>query len=256
MSVNACAALVEAGDPDRFLAAMAAPPAQRAPLFVLYALNLEIAKAPFVTQEPMIAEMRLQFWRDTVADAVAGKAVRAHEVAGPLADVIRAHDLPEDMLDQMIAARRFDIYPDDPGQTGLDLDTYLRRTGGHLMALSGLALGMSRDRIAAAEDVGQAMGTALWLRAVPDLAGHKRVAAADLDSDALVARAEAGLRLLDAARSTGFGPAVPALRAAWLTRPILQQAIADPRRVVDGGLVVSEFHRRGRLLLRSLAGRW
>ncbi len=256
MTINACAALVEAGDPDRFLAAMAAPPAVRGPLFVLYAFNLEVAKAPFVTQEQMIAEMRLQFWRDTVADAVSGKAVRAHEVAGPLAEVIREYDLPVVMLDEMVAARRFDIYPDDPEQSGLSLDCYLRHTGGHLMALSCLACGMTPDGMTPVSDVGQAMATALWLRAVPDLARHKRVAAETLDSDAIVARAQAALAMVDGAKSLAVGPAVHALRAAWLTRPILKQAIADPRRVVDGQLQVSEFHRRGSLLLRSLTGRW
>jgi len=256
VTVNACAALVEAGDPDRFLAAMAAPPKVRGGLFVLYALNLEVAKAPFVTQEPMIAEMRLQFWRDVVADAVAGKQVRAHEVAAPLAEVIREHHLPEDMLDQMIAARRFDIYPDDPGQSGLDLDAYLRRTGGHLMALTCLSSGMARYQVDAATDVGEAMAIALWMRAVPDLARHNRVAAADLDSDALVSRAQRGLALLAGAKSLSFGSAIPGLRAAWLTKPILQQAIADPRRVIDGDLQVSEFRKRGGLLFRSLLGRW
>ena len=256
MTVNACAALVQAGDPDRFLAAMAAPAALRGGLFTLYALNLEVAKAPFVTQEPMIAEMRLQFWRDTVADAVAGKPVRAHEVAAPLAELLAARSLPEDMLDAMIAARRFDIYPGDPGQSGLDLDSYLRRTGGHLMALTGLALGMDVPRVAAAQDVGQAMGTALWLRAIPDLAGHARVAADDLDSAALQARAQAGLDLLAKHRGTRFGAATPAIRAGWLTRPILQQAVQDPRQVIDGALGVSEFQRRGGLLWRSVAGRW
>ena len=66
MTVAACAGLVERGDPDRFLAVMAAPPAARARLFPLYAFNLEVARAPWVTQEPMIAEMRLQWWRDAV----------------------------------------------------------------------------------------------------------------------------------------------------------------------------------------------
>ena len=60
MSLQACAELVERGDPDRFLATMAAPVALRATLFPLYAFNVEIARAPWVTQEPMIAEMRLQ----------------------------------------------------------------------------------------------------------------------------------------------------------------------------------------------------
>ena len=256
MSINACAAMVETGDPDRFLAAMAAPPDMREGLFVLSALNLEVAKAPFVTQEAMIAEMRLQFWRDVVADAVAGKPVRAHEVAGPLATLIRARDLDAEMLDQMIAARRYDIYPQDRGQSGLDLDQYLQRTGGHLMALSAAACGMPRDLVTAAQDVGTAMGTAQWLRALPDLMRHGQVAEADLDSDALVARAQGALAMLQKRRGTGFGPAVPALRAAWLTPWVLRQVIADPRRAIDGALTPSEFRRRGGLLWRAALNRW
>ena len=58
MSVAACAALVARGDPDRFLAVMAAPVAVRARLFPLYAWNLEVARAPWVTAEPLIAELR------------------------------------------------------------------------------------------------------------------------------------------------------------------------------------------------------
>ena len=233
---------------------MAAPPDIRGRLFVLYALNLEVAKAPFVTKEPMIAEMRLQFWRDVVADAAAGKDVRAHEVAAPLSALIVEDALDAETLDQLVAARRFDIYPNDEEQVGFDLGHYLRRTAGNLMALSVAACGS--DQTDAALDLGEAMGIALWFRAVPDLIGHKRVAADDLDSDALVARAKRGLELLDRHRSVDFGAAVPAARAAWLTRPILRQVVADPRRVVEGTLGVSEFRKKGGLLVRSLTGRW
>ncbi|MEL6570424.1 MAG: squalene/phytoene synthase family protein [Pseudomonadota bacterium] len=256
MSINACAALVEAGDPDRFLAAMAAPPDLRGGLFVLYALNLEIAKAPFVTQEPMIAEMRLQFWRDVVADAAVGKPVRAHEVAAPLAELVQANALPVEILDEMVAARRFDIYPEDPGQSGLGLDLYLSRTGGHLMAMSGLACGMAPSRIQDATDVGTAMATALWMRAIPDLARHGRVQARDIDSDALVARATAAQSLLRRHRDTPFGPGHHALRAAWLTNWVLSRVIKDPRSAVDGALEPSEFTRRASLLLKSLRRRF
>ena len=55
--IAACAALVARGDPPRFRAAMAAPVAMRRLLFPLYAFNLEVARAPWVTQEPMIALM-------------------------------------------------------------------------------------------------------------------------------------------------------------------------------------------------------
>ncbi|MCA3454148.1 MAG: squalene/phytoene synthase family protein, partial [Rhodobacter sp.] len=100
MTVAACAALVQRGDPDRFMAVMAAPVAARAPLLVLYAFNLEVARAPWVTQEAMIAEMRLQWWRDTVAAMAGPGPVRAHEVATPLAEVVRARRLPLAVIDQ------------------------------------------------------------------------------------------------------------------------------------------------------------
>ena len=62
MTVAACAAIVQRADPDRFLAVMAAPVAVRARLFPLFAVNVEVARAPWVTQEPLIAQMRLQWW--------------------------------------------------------------------------------------------------------------------------------------------------------------------------------------------------
>ena len=49
--VKACAALVHRADPDRFMAVMAAPVPARPLLFPLYALNVEVARAPWVTQE-------------------------------------------------------------------------------------------------------------------------------------------------------------------------------------------------------------
>ena len=71
----ACAALVQRADPDRFLAVMAAPVAARRVLFPLYAMNVEVSRAPWVTAEPMIAEMRLQWWRDALAEIAGGGAV-------------------------------------------------------------------------------------------------------------------------------------------------------------------------------------
>ena len=73
MSLNACAAIVERGDPERFMAAMAAPVEARRVLFPLYAFNVEVARAPWVTEEPMIAEMRLQWWRDALEEIAHGE---------------------------------------------------------------------------------------------------------------------------------------------------------------------------------------
>ena len=73
MSFDACAELVRRGDPDRFLSAMTAPPELRGRLMILYAFNLEVARAPWVASEPMLAEMRLQWWADAIAEIFEGR---------------------------------------------------------------------------------------------------------------------------------------------------------------------------------------
>jgi len=139
VSVEACAELVERGDPDRFRAVMAAPREARAQLFPLYAFNLEVARAPWVTQEPLIAEMRLQWWRDVVENTASG-AARAHEVAGPLHGLIQDFGLPVLVLDRLITARRWDIHR-DPHADAAALDAYLDDTGAGLIWLAARALG-------------------------------------------------------------------------------------------------------------------
>ncbi len=144
---------------------MAAPVAMRERLFPLYAFNLEVARAPWVTQEPLIAEMRLQWWRDAVAEVAEGRPARAHEVMEPLAGVIRG-GVPGTLLDGIVAARRRDVYR-EPFGSAAELWGYLDATGGALMWASVLATG-GRDE-GAARAVGRAAALAAWLMAVPEL---------------------------------------------------------------------------------------
>jgi 15-cis-phytoene synthase len=249
MSIAACAALVERGDPDRFSAVMAAPVAARARLFPLYAFNLEVARAPWVTKEPLIAEMRLQWWRDVVAES----APRAHEVAGPLHLVIREAALPVDVLDALIAARRWDVYR-DPFADRQAFDAYLDATGSGLMWLAACALGSSQNHEAPARDLGWAMGLAGFLRAVPELEARGRIPLVAGNTAALVDLAQDGLNRLRRARR-GKIPAAAAL-AAWQVSGLLGQVVADPHRVASGSLGLSEFDRRRFLVWQTLTGRF
>lgn len=254
MSLNACAQIVERGDPDRFAAAMAAPVTARAVLFPLYALNVEVARAPWVAKEPMIAEMRLQWWRDAVEDLGRG-VVRAHEVMGPVAAI---KGLPLEVLDRLIAARRWDIYK-DPFEDEAAFDAYLEDTGAGLMWLSALALGAPAAAEPAVRGVGWAMGLAAFLRAIPGLEEHGRVPLLDGRPAAVAELAKLGLTRLAAARAQRASVpqfASPALIAAWQTAPLLRQVAAEPERVIEGTLQVSEFKRRGGLLWAGLTGRW
>ena len=253
MSVDACADLVERGDADRFLAVMAAPVDARARLWPLYAYNLEVARAPWVTKEPMIAEMRLQWWRDVVAEPRA----RAHEVAGPLHDLIATTGLPVAVLDRMAQARRWDVYKDAFADRAA-FDAYLDDTAGGLMWLAARALGAGDAAEAPVRAYGWASGLANYLRAVPQLEARGRLPLVDGRADAVRDLARDGLARIAVARAGRrlVGAAGPALLAGWQAEALLQQVVADPRVVGAGGMELSEFVRRGRLLWQAFSGRW
>lgn len=254
MTIDACAGLVERGDPDRFLAIMSAPPAARAKLFPLVAFNLEVARAPWLTKEPLIAQMRLQWWLDTVTEIVEGKPARAHEVAGPLTDVIREAALPPSVFATLINARYWDINS-DPFASEEDVIAHIDRGTGSLAVLCAMALGCKAEE-ADIREAAIASGIANWLLAVPALeaAGKKPLAHATLAEVRNLA--DYGLRMLDKQQSTDFGAGVPALRMGWRARALLNAAKADPQAVPEGRLATSEFRRKTGLMLRALAGRW
>ncbi len=247
----ACAAQVEKGDPDRFLATMATPPSARPGLFTLYAANLEIARAPWVSKEPLIAQMRLQFWRDTVNDPAQPPA---HEVAGPLARLITRHNLPQPLFDGLITARERDIDP-APFPDTAALWTYLEDSAGSLMALALRALGTDADDHA--REWGAAQGLANFFLALPALQAMGRQPLPDQDAPAIAALAAQGLERLASARAARrqiTTAARPALLAAWRAAPLLKQAARMPQSVTAGTLGQSEFSRRASLIRATLLG--
>lgn len=252
MTLEACADIVRRGDPDRFRAAMAAPVEARARLFPLYAFNLEIARAPWVSTEPLVSKMRLQFWRDVLVEIDEGKPARAHEVVAPLAEVMRAGGLAGEMLDRLVVARWADV-DREPFDSAEALDDYLAETGGTLMWATAQALGAGYDREPAVRAVGKAAGLAAMLVAAPELErrGWRVLPEAGLADMIAAARAD-----IAEARRIDFKQSVPALRAAWRADGILARAAADPAAIGARRLEGSEFSRRLGLGWRSLVGRW
>ena len=253
MSLDACANLVERGDPDRYLAVMAAPVGARAQLFPLYAFNLEVARAPWVTEEPLIAAMRLQWWRDVVDNAGSG-AARAHEVAGPLHDLIRDFGLPVAVLDRLIAARAWDV-DRAPFADVAALEAYIEATGAGLMWLAARALGAPEVAEGPVRAYGWAAGLAGFLRAVPELEARGRVPLG-ADPGELAKLGLARLAEARAGRRAVPQGVAPAMLAGWLAEGVLRRAAADPQAVREGRLQGSEFSRRGRLLWQAVSGRW
>ncbi|KIN64802.1 Phytoene/squalene synthetase [Sulfitobacter noctilucicola] len=252
--LNACAALVERADPWRFRAVMAAPVAARKVLFPLYAFNVEVARAPWVTQEPMIAEMRLQWWRDVCEEIAQGKQVRRHEVATPLAQSFDVKTAG--MLDELVAARRWDIYK-DAFEDEAHFARYIDQTSGHLTWAAAQALGSADE--ATVRDAAYAAGIAAWLRAIPELEARGRIPLLDGTPQGVRDLAAGALERLQKARANRrlvSRAARPGLLHIGPAEPILKAAIENADAVIEGRLPDPVEDDRLRLGLRALTGRW
>lgn len=257
MSLADCAAEVEAGDPERFATVMAAPPAARARLWPLYAVNLEIARAPWVAAEPLVAEMRLQWWIDTIGELAEGRIRAGHPVTEGLAPLLAADPGLAPLLSGLAEARRRDCRA-EPFADRAALVAYLDATAGGLMWAAARSLGATATAEPAVRDFGRAAGLALWLRAVPELVARGRQPLPDAGPEAIRALAAEGLVWI--ARGRGAlaalpGPVRPALWPAAGAAAVLRRAARDPSRVAAGTLGPSEFTRRFRLLRAALTGR-
>ncbi|CAA9264295.1 MAG: hypothetical protein AVDCRST_MAG08-2847 [uncultured Acetobacteraceae bacterium] len=168
------AEFVRRHDPDRFLCALFAPPARREALFALVAYNHELARAREAARTPMVALMRLQWWRDAVEEAAAGDPPRRHEVAAPLAQAIRDALLdPADLL-ALADAREAEAEEEDAIPTVPAFHAYLRGTAGLLAVAAGRLLGAPPEALPGLQRRGTAYGAAGVLRAVPALARQGR----------------------------------------------------------------------------------
>lgn len=251
MSVAHCLGALREADPLRFGMVMAAPADARAGLAPLYALNLELARAPLQSAEPMLAEMRLQWWADRLAAMAQGAAPPAHEVLTPLWDAwgARAGD-----LGALVEARRRDCAR-EPFNNEAQVIDYVDETSGSLMAAATGFLGAGGAAMAVVADQARAAGLAAWLRALPQLrALGLGLAAPDAALAGLAVQAQAALDRASAARRAVPRRAAPALYGGAGLRGFLSGVAqgAAPQDVP----APAPFAVRAGLARLALTGRW
>lgn len=166
LTLSYCGAEVRQHDPDRFATAMFAPPQAREDLFALFAFNHEIAKVRELVSEPMMGEIRLQWWREAIAGIFDGTP-RRHGVVEPLAAAVRGHGLSRRHFDRLVDSRAFDLR-DEPPDTLAALEDYAEGTSSTLVWLA-LEVLESRGEaaLAAGRHVGIAWALIGLLRALP-----------------------------------------------------------------------------------------
>ncbi len=172
--LSACARQVRRHDNDRYLSALFAPANRREALFSLAAFNLEVARIPEVVSEPMLGEIRLQWWRDVIDEIAEGRA-RKHEVVEPLAAAARQFDLPIRDLHLLLDARALDLEDRAPADVA-ELERYAEATTAPLNRLALRVLGVTgKTADNAATALGKASSIAGLLRAIPFHARQRRV---------------------------------------------------------------------------------
>lgn len=128
-------------DPDRFFTALFAPSDRREDLFALYAFNSEVARIRETVTEPVLGQMRIQWWRDTLNTLYhdPSQAVQ-HPTAAALGAAITRYSLPQQAFEDLLDARERDMDP-CPIPDQESLSAYLHGTGGELARLAMAILG-------------------------------------------------------------------------------------------------------------------
>lgn len=167
---------LRADDPDRFYTAMFAAEPGRGHLMALYAFNLEVARTRERVSEPMLGQIRLQWWREAL-DEIAADKPRNYPVCLALNNWLGGRLPPATRLlfDEILAAREMDM-EDTPFATADAFHIYASATGGALLQLGMHAVGDDGDGILRlARHVGTAYAITGLIRAIPFAGANGRV---------------------------------------------------------------------------------
>ena len=235
-----CAALVRTHDPDRWFASLFWPEAARPHAHALLAFDLEIQRVRDIVSEPMLGEIRYQWWRDAIEKGEAG----GNPLAEALLDTIGRFNLDAGRLLGLIEARSFDLY-DDPMPSETALEGYARETGGALFDAIARVLAPGRLPPPCVEAAGRAYVLTGLLRGLPyqvmkgqlflpldvlarfqlppeHVLAHRNSPALGLVLNALRARVRVHLRAMREGLAAA-GPAAAACLPALLCEPYLKR---------------------------------
>lgn len=153
---------------DRYLSALLAPAGQRDALMTWAAVAGEIERIPFVVTDPMIGEIRFQWWLDWL-DLVQAGGASGNPLADAMAGIIRSKSLPVDTIRAMIEARIADLYADPVADEAAFVD-YLEATEGNAFAIAARisTKHLSDEAESACASAGRAYGTARALAKLPE----------------------------------------------------------------------------------------
>ena len=169
-----CAGLVRTRDFVRYASTLFVPAPERRALLALYAFNVEICRVPTQVSQPLPGEIRLQWWRDMLADQGHG-GVEGNPVAAEVLLAVRSHHLPVERLSRLIEEHQFDLY-NDPMPTMSALEGYLNDTAAALFSLAAAMMAPASAEVEhLARHAGLAQGIVQVMASLPLDASQRRL---------------------------------------------------------------------------------
>ena len=236
-------------DPDRYRAALMCDAQGRADLLILYAFHYELAKVPEVTSEPMLGEIRYQWWREAIDEIYGNQEVRRHEISTPLAEMIQRRDVPRFWMDRLIDGRARDLDP-QPFTDLAAAQDYCRQTSGTLMQIAVKVLGGTPD-----EGILQA-GEAWGLTGLARSYGyyHDRILQ-NISFDALVAASSELYAMARSNLTQSDSSAFPAIAYAALIPGFLKRLLSTGFDPLTDKASYNPLSKQVRLMSAALKGR-
>jgi len=244
-------------DHDRYLVALLAPDAPRAGLMALAAFHGEIARIPLTVTEPMIADIRLQWWRDALIQQ--GEDPTGNPIADAMRAAMRQHKLPPHTLLEIIDGYERILEPDSLAGASA-LEAYCTSTQGAAFRLAARIVSGEAGFQPLLAAAGQCYGRVQLLRALPALAAQGRLPwAADETPEKLpVLIEEARVELRRARQLVTEAPRdiLPALLPLALVEPYLKALQSLDVRIAEQRAEISALGRAWRLLKASALRRF
>lgn len=221
--------------PDAYVTALLAPRDRQPAMLALAAFLGDVERITTTLTEPAMAEIRLQWWRDTLANAVKTPVI-GHPAADALLEAVDAHHLPFAEFDALLDARALDVYADPlPGEAALH--AYLHKTEGAAFRLMARCMGNHQPKqsplIATAT---LACGLARTIARTPFYLSRGRSPFPDLDpNDSQALRAGLNARAAEARRALAtsrrhWSNALKADRSACLSLALVEPYLAAANR--------------------------
>ena len=241
-------------EPERYAASLIGSIDEQEKLHYLYALNYEISKAAWISSEPLICQIRLKWWKDSLTDH---SVIKSYQFINKIVNMFEISSIPIELISEMIDARYWDTNS-SKFQSVTDEDDYINKTYGNLFWIGAQLLGADRNLEEPVRDYAYGAGVSSFLLAAPRLLSKNRQPFLENNDEYIknmatkaLLKYKLGKKVLNSQKYL-----YPILFSAWQTNTLLNKAIRSPKSISAGRLKLGELRRKWsflwKVVIRSL----